>query len=76
MKTEMNMNERTAKRDIVKMTRLFVNRTLPLSMNTIISASRLFRKWAKIGTKMFSVLRYRIAMQIPKINAENMDPKL
>ena len=64
----------TANIDIAPMTTSFVNRRLLTSARTIISASRLFRKCAKIGIRMFSVFRYRMAMQIAKINADVMLP--
>ena len=60
--------------DITPMTTSFVNRRLLTSARTIISASRLFRKCAKIGIRMFSDFRYKRAMQIAKINAEMMLP--
>ena len=65
-----------AKDDITIITISFVNSTLFESRKTIVSANRLFRKWANIGTKMLSVLRYSTAMQTAKTKAENMDPKL
>ena len=69
------MNETTAKRDTIPITHAFVNSALPESRTTIISAMRLFKKWASIAARMLSVLRYRIDKQIPKTNAENIDPK-
>lgn len=76
MKSKMMTNETTAKMDIINTTELFVNKILFGSRTTIISANRLLKKWANIATKILSVLRYNIAMQIPKMNAENIDPKL
>lgn len=65
-----------AKTDITNITVLFVNKRLPLSKNTMLSAKRLFRKWAKIGTTILSVLTYKMAMHIAKMNAEVMLPKV
>ena len=42
----------------------------------IVSPIRLLIKCAEIGTRIFSLFRYRIAMHIPKMNAEKIDPKL
>ena len=67
-------NERTAKRDIIPITRPFVNRTFAVSKITILSANRLFKKCAKIGTRILSVLRYKMAMHIAKMNAATMLP--
>jgi adenine specific DNA methylase Mod len=72
----MMTNETTAKTDIIETTTSLVKRIFCESKTTIISAKRLFRKWAKIATKILPVFRYRIEMQIPKIKAENMEPKL
>ena len=72
----MMTNETKAKMDIIIMTELFVNKILFGSRITIISANRLFKKWANIATKILSVFRYNIAIHIPKINAEKIDPKL
>ena len=69
------MNETTAKMDIRKITRPFVNKMFVVSAMTIDSANRLFKKCAKIGTRILSVFKYRMAMQIAKINAEMMLPK-
>ena len=66
----------TANTDITKTTASFVNKMLFESKITIISANRLFRKWANIATKILLVLRYRIETQIANINAENMLPKV
>ena len=60
----------TANIDTAPMTTSFVNRRLLTSARTIISANRLFRKCAKIGTSMLPVFRYRMAMQIAKMKAE------
>lgn len=67
-------NERIAKRDITPITRPFVNRTFAVSTITMLSANRLFKKCAKIGTKILSVFRYKIAIHIAKMNAEIMLP--
>ena len=71
----MIANETNAKMDMSKITEEFVNRSLPESRIRIVSANRLFKKWARIGTRIFSVFRYRTATQIPKTNAEKIDPK-
>ena len=34
----------------------------------------MFKKWAKIGTRIFDVFKYNITIQIPKTNAENIPP--
>ncbi|MCQ2971247.1 MAG: hypothetical protein MJ226_06660 [archaeon] len=65
-----------AKTDIISITTLFVNNILPASAITIISAIKLFKKCAKIGTKILSVLKYKTAIQTAKINAAVMLPKL
>ena len=59
----------------MKTTRLFVNKACVVSAITMDSANRLFKKCAKIGTMILSVFKYRIAMQIAKINADMMLPK-
>ena len=69
------MNEATAKIDIAKITRSFVNKMFVVSTRTIDSASKLFKKCAKIGTRILSVFKYKIVIQIAKINAEIMLPK-
>lgn len=69
-------NEMTARTDTMKTTEGFVNKISDVSAMTMISANRLFRKCAKIGTRMLSVFKYRIAMHIAKINAEIILPKL
>lgn len=62
--------------EISIITQLSVNKILFESDMTINSAMRLLRKCAKIGTKMLSVFRYRIATHIAKTNAENIEPKV
>lgn len=76
MKIKIMTNETMAKMDIKSTTELFVNKILFWSRTTIISANRLLKKCENIATKILSVFRYNIAMQIPKMNAENIDPKL
>ncbi len=65
-----------AKIDIIIITPSFVNKTFPVSITTIISAIRLFKKCAKIGISTLSVFRYKIAIQTAKINAAVILPKL
>ena len=60
--------------DTIQITALFVNKILPLSKNTMVSANRLFRKWAKIGTRILLVFIYKMAMHIAKTKAEIMLP--
>ena len=74
MNHKTRTKEMTAKTDITPTTAPFVNNTLPESIMTISSASRLFRKCANIATRTLPVFKYRIAMQTPKMNAEVMLP--
>lgn len=71
----ININEMIAKIDTAKITIPFVNKTFVVSTKTMDSANRLFKKCAKIGTMILSVFKYRMAMQIAKINADMMLPK-
>lgn len=75
MENTIRIAETIDNNDMVKMAVLFVNKTFAVSRKTMLSASRLFKKCAKIGTRILSVFRYRIAMQIEKMNAEQMLPK-
>lgn len=70
------MADMMAKNEMAQITILFVNKTLSTSKTTMHSANKLFKKCAKIGTRILSVFRYRIAMQIAKTNAEIMLPKV
>ena len=72
----INANEITAKIDITIITKVLLNKTLLESRTIIISANKLFKKWANIGTTILSVFKYKIDTQIAKINAEKIDPKL
>lgn len=74
IETVNKIAEMTAKTETVMTTLLFVNNILFTSKITMISASRLFKKCAKIGTNTLSVFRYRIAMHIEKTNAAIMLP--
>ncbi len=76
IRMKIRIDETIAKIDMTIMTKLFVNKILPESTITILSAIRLFKKCAKIGTRILSVFKYKIAMQIAKINAEIILPKL
>lgn len=64
-----------ARTDTVPITIPFVNSIFAVSRMTMLSANRLFRKCAKIGTRILSVFKYRMAMQIAKINADEILPK-
>lgn len=66
----------TAKKETHPMTTSLVNIKLFTSRITMLSAMKLFKKWAKIATTILSVLIYRMAMQIEKTNAEVMFPKV
>ena len=70
----IKQNERMAKIDTVRTTEPSVNNILAVSAMTMLSAIRLFKKCAKIGTRILSVFKYRIAMHIAKINAEIILP--
>lgn len=74
MKFKINTNEMTARMEIAPITKVFVNKISPESKTTIASAMRLFKKCAKIGTKILSVFKYRIAIQTPNMKAEKMLP--
>ena len=53
-----------------------MNKRFWLSAKSMPSAKRLFKKCAKIGTKILSVFRYKIAMHIANMNAEVIEPKV
>ena len=57
-------------------TRLFLNMTLEASNVKMISAKKLFRKCANIGTSILFDFRYKIHMQQAKTMADIMLPKL
>ena len=65
-----------AKKETHPMTTPSVNSRLFVSKNTMLSAMRLFKKCANIATTILSVLIYRIAMQIEKMNAAVIFPKV
>ena len=65
-----------AKMDTMRTTKVFVNKMPAVSAMTMLSANKLFKKCAKIGTRILSVFKQRIAMHIAKINAEVMLPKV
>lgn len=71
---KITINEITAKIDTNPITTPFVNKILPESTNTIVSAIKLFKKCAKIGTRILSVFKYKMDMQIAKINAAEIFP--
>ena len=68
------MKEMIASTDTAITTLPLLNKTLLESTKTIISAIRLFKKCAKIGTSILSVLTYKIAIQRAKMKAEIMFP--
>lgn len=72
----MKIKQRTARRDIISITMPLANRILLISKITMHSAIKLFKKCAKIGTSILPVFKYKIAIQIAKINADVTDPKL
>ena len=63
-----------AKIEITNITFQSLNIKLLKSRANIISAKRLFKKCANIGTNMFSVFKYNMAMHTAKTTAENMLP--
>ena len=70
----IKMAETMAKKEITKITGVLVNKTLFTSKITMLSARKLFKKCANIGTAILSVLTYKMAMQIANINAAIMLP--
>lgn len=75
MKRKIKIAETTDKKEITPITKVFVNKRFPESNITILSAIKLFKKCATIGTNIFSVLIYKIDIHKAKINAEVIFPK-
>lgn len=63
-----------AKTETMQTSRLLLKSNFWLSMPTITSANKLFKKCANIGTIILSVFKYRIATHIAKTNAEIILP--
>ncbi len=76
MKIKIIIKDRTATIEIQFITKTLLKIISCLSIKTILSAKRLFKKCANIGTKILSVFKYKIAIQTAKIKAEKIDPKL
>ena len=61
---KIKINEIIARIDIPATTKLFLNKIWEESRWYKLSPIKLFKKWPKIGTKIFSLFKYNMAMQI------------